>query len=445
MLKKRIYITIMDTRMVRFFLDTEVLDKLATLNNIEIVILHNHHNIDFFLKSNNILSKKIPKYGSFSILNKFFQKTYNYIGIFKRFKDTGTGGLQNTFLNKTILKKLYILILILLSNFIFRIPFLGKFLYNSCYLDDNILNFLKNDDIYGLILSSPVLIEDRIISQCAKKLKIPVIIGNDGWDTFVNFSHNDSYIGALVWGEMMYRDAQNQGFKNIIPIGIPYKKKLITNVNLQNINRIKQKYGFLENDFIILFIGSSFCYTGEQENKLVDIIMNEIENKKLINTKVLFRAYPGSCKKEEMIEYYKKYKNNKNFVVLYPSSDTIDSEPNIFNRSPIEEFAELYSICNVLINILSMSILEAGIANKPSIILNCEDLEYPTRYVTKGHIYKKLISNGVIELTNSNQLVNVIKNIHLNKNYNQFIKYFDYEMDNYEYKIVELFDNYYKE
>jgi hypothetical protein len=413
-MKKRILISIPFARMIRFFLDTYIFEELVN-QNIEIVVVHNQKTVSNIIgKYDNVSEVGYPGRENISKIKKVIRSLVDIPGITKRCFGTGYVGFKNLFLGKASIKEiLNTWAKVMLALIIYYLPFIGKKVYREAFYDKKYENFMKENNIDGIVLTCPCLEVERLLAQAANKLSIPVVMGVDGWDTLTNFGYVQNYKGVMVWGKQMALHAKELGFndKEIIYTGIPYREKFIEASRKINKSEVKGKYGIHESEKVILVFGNNWYAAGEIEKENVNSILNAIETGELINTKLIFRLSPRNELREEERYYYNKYSSNKNIIFQKPDKGFIETEDCIISSDILNEVIELYAIADININILSMCILESSFFGVPSILCNNKDEFYPTRYVTKGCIYKNLIENGVAEISSSKDLVKTIKSI----------------------------------
>jgi hypothetical protein len=308
---------------------------------------------------------------------------------------------------------------LVVSIIIWNLPSGKKRVINS-FNDINYAKYLEKMDYDVIICTSPFYIENRILTYEAIRLGIPVLIAADGWDLFTCYYLGFKYKAVLVWGEYMKNHALLRKFseKQIIMTGIPYAKKIIKNYNEINTQKAKEKYGIKNGEKTILFFFNGWWLNGNIEELTIDSILDAIEKKKLINTKLLFRLHPNPGRREE-VYYRDKYKNNPNLIFQIPDISMDEAFRGVPKINQFYEVAEIFSVADVFINTFSMSLIEASIVGIQSILIHYDNqstakINYPFGYVKKCQIYKDLLSNGMPLAQNPDQLISYLDDV-LNK------------------------------
>lgn len=434
--------------MIRFFLDTPVFKEIAG-QNVNILILHNQKSIaNIINKYPNTREARYPRFHRTPYIYKIFSNIVNIPDLTRRYSSTGYVGFHNLFLGKpgriTFIKRLIMVPLIILVDVLYFIPIFGRYIFRKALTDENYIAFLKENQIDGIIVTCPPLVEDRILAQAANQLRLPVIMGVDGWDTLTNFGYISDYKSVLVWGPEMAKHAKEIGFPEdqIIYTGIPYKDKIIASYNNSDKQETRKKYGIKANEKVILIFGGSWYAIGESEKITINAILNAIESGELAkNTRILFRMFPRGIRGREEEYYESNFKNNPYIHFQHPNPNFKEQNPGeTIDANLFHEIGEIFSISDVVINVLSMSLLEGSIVGLPGIICNYEDQYYPTKYVTRGQIYKNLIENGIFEVKNTRELICTINTILLkqpgNSNNGHLLRDWDFREENVGEHIV---------
>ncbi len=442
-MRKKILISIPFPRMIRYFLDTGLFKKIAS-QDVEIVIVHNQKVIDDYIKKySNVSALPYPSQKKRHQLIPRFRYFINIPDLTKRIFTTGKGGIHNYFLrSKNLFEKFIILIAIVIINIIYGIPFFGPRICRQSFYDKNYEKFLIDNEIQGIILTAPMLNEDRLFAEAAFRRKIPTIISTDGWDTLTNFGYLHKYRGVIAWGPEMAKHAQILGYNDnqILFSGIPYKEKLCRYHEKADVQMIKRKYDISNDEKVILIFANNWYAQGDIEKKNIELILDAINQGKLQNVKLLIRLLPKKNTPEE--QYYREnYWNNPHIRFQIPTDGYNETYKEAVPENLIQEVAELFAISDLTINILSMSLLEAAIVGVQGIICNYSDVFYPAKYVTNGDIYKSLIQNGIIEIQNSDLLnPTIIKCLQKSEmsDLQKVIIQWDYKEPEVEKKIISL-------
>ncbi len=424
--------------MIRFFLDTDLFKELVNQSGYEFIVVHNLGSIRRFIEQyKNVTEIGYPKKTGIKVVNRLLRLAVNKPSVTRRYFSTGYIGFRNIFLGaqsagvriKRILK-------LFITLFISIIPYEGKKLFRDAFIDGYFEHFLKEHRINGIILTCPVIEEERILACEANKLGIPIIMGTDGWDVLTNFGFPHRYEGVLVWGPEMARHAKVMRFKEnqIISTGIPYIEKLRTFYRSADKTHIRKKYGIQSDNKIILIWGNVFYASGEVEKRTVEHLLGLIEKDVLGNVRIIYRFVPREYESDEERYYKKKYGNNKGIIFQKPISNRYGSEF-------FKEEAEIFAISDVIVGILSMGLLEASLVNIPAIICNYSDIYYPTRYVERSPVYNSLINCGLFEVRSflelKENLYNILNN-KLAKKRDQVYKQWNYVDPGYLRKIFSL-------
>lgn len=409
-MRKKILISIPFPRMIRFFLDTDLFKSL-TSENIDILIVHNQKDISHFINGYpNVSAVSYPIKGNKPRIVPIFRYFINAPALTKRIFRSGKWEIRGYFLrSKNLLEKIMIFGTIMLMDIIYCIPYFGLRIFRQLFYDKNYEKFLVDHGIQGIILTAPMLDDDRLFAEAAFRCNIPAIIGTDGWDTLTNFGYLHKYKGVIVWGPEMAKQAESQGYdeRQIVYSGIPYKEKLCCYYENADVQAIKKKYDLPDDEKVILIFANNWYAQGDIEKRNIELILNAITRGKLQKVKLLIRLLPKKNTPEE--QYYREnYWNNPHIRFQIPSDGYNEKNRDAVPENLLQEVAELFAISDLTINILSMALLEAAIVGVQGIICNYSDIVYPSRYVTEGDIYRSLIQNGIIEVRNSDLLIPTI-------------------------------------
>lgn len=439
---KNLLITVPVARMIRFFVDTYVFDDIVDYcqkNDINIYLMLKEN--FFEVNKDNVRHCSYPtsskKYSRFQI------RLINLIQLADLYKSRHgltLAGYKNLFFNVTSLQRLKVYIRIWISMFISYLP-LKKILYSKVLQDKNWRIWLKENKIDAVITTCPVFIEERTLAQECNYLKIPIAMGIDGWDDFIGFSYQTKFSVALVWGPELAKQAETMGFskKQIVQTGIPYADKLQTAYNAISKAEAKKKFGFQVDDKVIVIFGTQWRYGGDSEKMTFEYLLNLIKsNKKYKNYKILFRHLPTAAENREEIKYYNQFLNDKNVVFLRPGLGSSDTAQKV-DVNMIKEFATTFRAGDVLLSIVSMSLLEASVVGLSSIILGFKDCSYPTKFVLKTATVMNLKNYGMLHATSTKKLKKHIDTIlSLEENNKDILRQWSFKEKGYIVKTMEL-------
>ncbi len=424
--------------MIRFFLDTDLFKELVKQTGYEFIVVHNLGSIRHFIEQyKNVTEIGYPEKTETNLVKRFLRSAVDIPSVTRRYFSTGYVGYKKIFLGTRstgikIKRALKAVIALLISI----VPYQGKCFFRNAFTDVNYDQFLKRHRINGIILTCPVIEEERIFVCEANRLGIPVIMGTDGWDVLNNFGFPHKYNGVIVWGPEMAKHAEFLGFKEkqIVSAGIPYFKQMRSFYRSVDKTRARMKYGLKVNEKIILIWGNNFYASGNVEKMTVEFLLGLIEKGVLRNTRIIYRFVPREYESDEERYYTKMYGNNKGIIFQKPISNRYGSEF-------IKEEAEIFAISDVIVGILSMGFLEASLVDIPAIICNYSDIYYPTRYVERSPIYYSLIKCGLFEVRSLLELkenLYKILNNKLAKKIDQVYKQWNYVDPGYLSKIFSL-------
>lgn len=434
---QNILITVSSNRMVRTYLDTYLFYDLVKTDNHFIVISHQKNISSFFKDYENVEAVPLIRNIKTNYFKRIIRTFWDCSWKLKRFPIEDffftTGKRDNSF----YLKKTIIIILSILFMPLYNL-IKKNIWYSKEYAD-----FLRENKIDRVILTSCSLYEERIIGVTANKLGIPIVVGCDGWDTYYTHNLFIDYAYAMVWGKPMEEFLKKQlyyNFKKVIFIGIPYKKSLLSS-KLSKFE-IKSKYGIKKDDKVILMFSSGKYTSGEGERKTVENIIKAIENGKLVNVKLILRLMPRVVLDDWAQYYIDKYSNNDNIILQIADSSYAETNINSdINSNNFKEVGELYKIADIMINILSMSLLECNLTNSNCklILCNYDKKIYPTKYMSKSELFKKVVDSNLIEVKDVNKIVTVLSNLLKNLDENSkcsLAREWDFKEDNVINKIL---------
>ena len=377
--------------MVRAFLNTELFESIVSNDNYHFYVIHNLKSIsDFICNFENVEEIKFIRIDQESFLIRLFRNNYTIPEFILR-AIKGKLAWKRFFIIQNPSMKKYVKKIILMILFsCFYILTLGQFyrLVRYVFYDKSLKNFLDPLSIDGIILTCPVIKQDMLIAHYAASKHIPIIGGVDGWDTY-------SYINkllfeqkaAMVWGPKMSRDLQAyHGMKtnDIIYTGIPYFNNIKTLLAELDEEKIRKKYKVKMNDKVIVLFSNNIYTTGHLVQTTLILLVEAIRNGDLSNIKIILRMLPKKRKDEEEIFFEKMAKENNDIITLqYPGNDFDEGSYTLNQKQQFLEVAEIFKIASLHMNALSMSLLEATLADVPTYLLAYKDCYNPGRFVLK--------------------------------------------------------------
>ena len=193
---------------------------------------------------------------------------------------------------------------------------------------------------------------------------------------------------------------------------------------------------------IVLFSNNIYSI-GYLVQDTLKLLIKAIRNGELNNIKIIIRMLPKHNKEMEEIYFEKIAEKNNDIIILqYPGQGFIEDNRQDIQNNLFLEIAELFKIASLHMNAVSMSILEATLADVPTLLLAYKDCYYPSRFVLdefESHYPKDKT------VFKTNDLVPNVKKI-INGEYNNagiedFLKQWHYQEPDYEKKIHEYFIN----
>jgi len=435
---KNLLISIPCARNVRYFVDTKIFDDIVNYcsqHDIHIHLVHKQETLsNFFLNNDNITEFHYPEINKSSKLVKLFRNLVNEPSILWKYLFYGRVSPFKISPRDTLKKNIIRLVLFPFS-LLYYLPIICKLITHFSFYDKNYAYFLMEYQIDAVILNLPDCIEERLLSQSCNEMKIPIVAGCDGWDTYLNNGYVHKFAGLMLWGKDMAIHAKESGFKEnqFIYIGMPHKSRIQYFMANLDKEQIRKKYNIDKNDKVILIPCNRWYQTNDMEKNFIEALLQFIENNKEINYIIILRDNPGGIPRKEDIDYKIIYKNNKYIRFQVPVKSFMDSWTGFIENGIIREVAELFLISDCLFSITSLFLLEAAISNIPVNLYNIKKEKYNVRYATKKKFYKSLLNIGISELTDYNDIP-----IFLNKKDNlEYLKNISIAYDYYEPNYIE--------
>jgi hypothetical protein len=433
--------------MIRYFVDTDVFDTIihyCEKHTINVYIIHRQETINNYIADyTNITELKYPAMTKVSKMTNIFRRLVDVPMVFRRSLFCGRRAVFQM-VREGIKDRIINIILIPFILLIYYcIPFLGKKIFQNTFHDNNYADFINKYNIDGVLLNDPSCVEERIFAQICTEKNIPVVVGTDGWDTFLNYGFVHKYSGAMVWGPQMARNAKETGFSDnqIVFTGIPHKNKIVSNLQNADKIKIKAKYEIKPDEKVILFPGNRWYQTGDMEKNFIDKLLNYIETGTEEKYVILFRNNPGGIPRKEDINYNEIYKDNEKIKFQTPAKTFADGAKGLVEKNLVKEISEVFAISDMLFSICSLFMLEAAIANVPGALYNISREKYNVRRSTKLKHYKDMLSIGIPEIKEYKDISFFITMLdsEANKEYvNKFVSEWDYREDNYCQKLFQL-------
>ncbi|WP_461255404.1 hypothetical protein [Treponema sp. R80B11-R83G3] len=445
---KNLLISIPCARNVRYFVDTKIFDDIANYcsqNDIHIYLVHKQETLSNFISLyKNITELRYPNINKSSKLVKLFRNLVNEPSLFWKYLFHGRVSPFKISPRDSIKRNILRLVLFPFS-LLYYIPIISKFIINFSFFDINYIQFLKKFQIDAVILNLPECIEERLISHSCNKMKIPIVAGCDGWDTYLNNGYVHIFSGVMVWGKEMAIHAKESGIKEhqLIYIGMPHKSRIQHSMANMDKDKIQKKYNIDKDNKVILIPCNRWYQTNDMEKNFIKALLHYIENNKEINYIIILRDNPGGIPRKEDINYKIIYKNNKYIRFQVPVKSFMDSWTGIIENNIISEIAELFLITDCVFSITSLFMLEAAISNIPVNFYNIKNEKYNVRYATKKRFYKSLLNMGIPELTDYKDIPSFLNKINKKDNleYLKNISFaFDYCEPNYISKLFSLLE-----
>jgi hypothetical protein len=389
---KKIQIFIEHDIIIRHFLLNNTFADLEKNFNVQFVFAIDDARIKTDIKSLNLKSvEKIPvdrkRLGKLRHLSKI--QTLTAARKNKAYKQIND--IWKTILNEDTYKKMW------LRSLPFIYPIYKRRIINNLekYKDlENVIDKFSPDLIIHPSVLEGLFISD--LSFISEQKKIPFIALMNSWDnpsTKAMIIRPPDYM--IVWGEQTKQHAIE--FLGMKPEQIKifgaaqfevYKKK-----PQQTKRSICADLGIDKNVQIILYAGSSKSIN---EIKHLQELDNAVENKKILNCKIIFRPHPWRAPADNEPDFYDI---NWKHVYMEPSMKNFFNGPKIkgnlkVNLTDYMDTHNILSATDLLISNVSTIMLEAAIHEKPVICLvSDDDIEYSgfLRIVLDSIYFKELL------------------------------------------------------
>ncbi len=236
------------------------------------------------------------------------------------------------------------------------------------YRDGALMEVIKTINPCAVMLTTPNHKTDIRMGVIASKLECPCLVYPEGFDYIFRPVFFD-YAGIFSWGPSFEKDLMRMGVPLEKQIRIENPLKSLQNYATPELIAIKKEWGIPETNKIVTLYGNATYITGiEHQRHMVKLVLKWAKG--YPNLSVVLRALPYDNQWADLEWLYMQEAENPQFKVRQASAAFFDFSKSGNTTDPNLEVVEWASVTDVLVTIISHSVLEYGMRGKPAVVYN---------------------------------------------------------------------------